>query len=170
MSREPVQPILRECRVVWNFVIKIELAEPPISKVQFDLLAQPALMPDAVTVSDNQHPDHETRDRPTDGQCRCACTAWWASRAEVLLKSVSTMPAEWQARQLPLTTSAPAPSGLTTASTTCSSPQAPRMGVCSMTLRTSRRCCWCIGPSVVPERQCIAAAPFDAHRWCSQSG
>src|ERR1700749_4502912 len=45
--------------MVRNLVVEIELAEPAVSKVQRDFLAQPALMANAVTVTDQEHPDHQ---------------------------------------------------------------------------------------------------------------
>src|SRR5262245_17905854 len=51
----------RECRVVGNLVFEIEATEPPICKMQLDLLAQFALEADAVAVADNQHPQHQLR-------------------------------------------------------------------------------------------------------------
>jgi hypothetical protein len=33
--------------------------EPPVGKVQLNLLAQPSFKADAVAVTHNQHPDHE---------------------------------------------------------------------------------------------------------------
>jgi len=49
-----------------NPVVDIELAEPSVGKMQLDLLAQTALVSNAVAVSDNEHPDHQFRiDRRT---------------------------------------------------------------------------------------------------------
>lgn len=45
--------------MMWDLVIEIELAEPAKGKVQFDLLDEPALRADAVTVADDEHPHHE---------------------------------------------------------------------------------------------------------------
>src|SRR6185436_7926409 len=56
-----LKTIDRKRGVMRDLVVEIELAEPPIGKVQLDLLAQTTLMSDAVAVSDNQHPDHEFR-------------------------------------------------------------------------------------------------------------
>src|SRR4029450_12684293 len=47
--------------MIGNLVIEIEPAEPPISQVQLNLLAQPPLEADAVAVANDQHPDHELR-------------------------------------------------------------------------------------------------------------
>jgi hypothetical protein len=52
-------PIDRERRMVGHLVVEIETTEPAIGKVKLHFLAQPALRTDAVTVADNQHPDHE---------------------------------------------------------------------------------------------------------------
>jgi len=56
---EAAQPIHRERRMVRNLVVEIELAEPAVSKVQRHFLAQPALMTNAIAVSDQEHPDHQ---------------------------------------------------------------------------------------------------------------
>jgi hypothetical protein len=48
-----------ERRMVRNLVVEIELAEPAVSKVQRHFLAQPALMTDAIAVTDQEHPDHQ---------------------------------------------------------------------------------------------------------------
>jgi hypothetical protein len=47
--------------MIGNLVIEIEPAEPPISQVQLNLLAQPPLEADAVAVANDQHPDQELR-------------------------------------------------------------------------------------------------------------
>src|SRR5262245_48488317 len=44
--------------MVRNLVVQIELAEPAVSKVQRDFLAQPTLMANAIAVTDQEHPDH----------------------------------------------------------------------------------------------------------------
>src|SRR6266508_4147384 len=63
---EAAVAIDRECRVIGDVVVEIEPAEPPVGKVQFNLLAQPSFKADAVAVTDNQHPDHQLRiDRGT---------------------------------------------------------------------------------------------------------
>src|SRR6266576_3800523 len=51
----------RPWRLTGNLVIEIEPAEPPISQVQLNLLAQPQLEADAVAVAHDQHSDHELR-------------------------------------------------------------------------------------------------------------
>ena len=56
---EAAVPIDRECRVVGYRVVQIEAAEPAVSKMQLDLLAQSPLEADAVAVADQQHPEHE---------------------------------------------------------------------------------------------------------------
>ena len=65
---EPVEPVLREGRVVRDLVIEVEPAEPAISQMQLDFLGQLALRAQAVAVPDNQHPDHQLRiyRRPAD--------------------------------------------------------------------------------------------------------
>ena len=40
---EPVQPVLREGRMVRNLVVEIEPAEPPIGQMELDFLGQLAL-------------------------------------------------------------------------------------------------------------------------------
>ncbi len=45
--------------MVRNLVVEIELAEPAISKMQRDFLTQPALMTNAIAVTDQEHPDHQ---------------------------------------------------------------------------------------------------------------
>jgi hypothetical protein len=45
--------------VVGNFVVEIELAEPTIGKMQPDFFTQTALVTDPVTISDDEHPDHQ---------------------------------------------------------------------------------------------------------------
>jgi hypothetical protein len=56
---EAAQPIHRERRMVRNLIVEIELAEPAVSKVQHHFLAQPALMANAIAVTDQKHPDHQ---------------------------------------------------------------------------------------------------------------
>ena len=45
--------------MVRNLIVEIELAEPAISKVQRNLLAQPPLMTNAIAVTDQKHPYHQ---------------------------------------------------------------------------------------------------------------
>src|SRR5215471_19077114 len=56
---EAAEPVHRECRMVRDFVVKIELAKPAVSKVQRHFLAQPALMANAIAVTDQKHSDHQ---------------------------------------------------------------------------------------------------------------
>ena len=56
---ETAKPIHREGRMVRNLIVEIELAEPAVSKVQRHFLAQPALMTNAIAVTDQQHPDDQ---------------------------------------------------------------------------------------------------------------
>src|SRR5262245_32340674 len=56
---EAAVAIDREGRVIGHPVFKIQAAEPTIGQVKLDLLAQLALEADAVTVPDDQHPQHE---------------------------------------------------------------------------------------------------------------
>ena len=58
---EAAVAIDREGRVIGHFVLEIETAEPAIGEMKLDLLAQLALMPDAVAVADNQHSQHQFR-------------------------------------------------------------------------------------------------------------
>src|SRR5471032_119444 len=62
------QPIDRERRVVRNLVIEIELAEPAVSEVEFDLLTKPALRTNAVAVTHQKHSHHQfgINRRPAD--------------------------------------------------------------------------------------------------------
>src|SRR5262245_13196765 len=55
---ETTMAIDRECRVIGHLVLKTQPAEPAISQVQLDLLAQLPLGADPVAVTDDQHPDH----------------------------------------------------------------------------------------------------------------
>ena len=56
---EAAQPIRRERRMVWNLIVEIELAEPAVRKVQRHFLAQPALVTNAIAVTDQEQPDHQ---------------------------------------------------------------------------------------------------------------
>jgi hypothetical protein len=56
-----LQTIDRKCRVMRHLVGEIELAEPAVTKMQLDLFAEAALVPNAVAVTHNQHPDHQFR-------------------------------------------------------------------------------------------------------------
>ncbi len=56
---EATVAVLREDRVIRHLVVKIEAAEPPVGKVERDLLGEPALRADAVAVADDEHPDQE---------------------------------------------------------------------------------------------------------------
>src|SRR5262245_30071021 len=56
---EAAMTIDRERRVIGHLVVEIQAAEPPISEVKLDFLAQLALEADAVAVADDQHPQHE---------------------------------------------------------------------------------------------------------------
>ena len=51
----------RERRVIGHLVVEIEATKPPVRKVKFDLLTQSPLGPDAVAITDDQHPDHKLR-------------------------------------------------------------------------------------------------------------
>src|SRR6202790_576623 len=70
---EAAKPIHRERRMVRNLIVEIELAEPAVSKVQRYFLAQPALMTNAIAVTDQEHPDHQLGiDRgPADVAVKC---------------------------------------------------------------------------------------------------
>jgi hypothetical protein len=59
LSPEAAEPIHRERRMVRNLIVEIEVAEPAVSKVQRHFLAQPALMTNAIAVTDQEHPDHQ---------------------------------------------------------------------------------------------------------------
>src|SRR2546422_10611895 len=45
--------------MIGNLVIELEAAEPTITEMKFDLLAQLPFKADAIAVAHNQHPDHE---------------------------------------------------------------------------------------------------------------
>ena len=45
--------------MVRNLVVEIGLAEPAIRKMQRDFLTQPALMTNAIAVTDQEHPDRQ---------------------------------------------------------------------------------------------------------------
>jgi hypothetical protein len=49
----------RERRVMGHLVVESEATEPTIGEVKFDLLAQLALEADAVTIANDEHPQHE---------------------------------------------------------------------------------------------------------------
>jgi hypothetical protein len=50
-----------ESRVIRHLAIQAQTAKPAISEVQVNLLAQPALRPDAIAIADQQHPDEQLR-------------------------------------------------------------------------------------------------------------
>jgi hypothetical protein len=56
-----LKTIDRKRGVMRDPVVEIKLAELSVGKVQLDLLAQTALVSDAVAVSNNEHPDHQFR-------------------------------------------------------------------------------------------------------------
>mmetsp|Transcript_24384 Transcript_24384/g.45415 ORF Transcript_24384/g.45415 Transcript_24384/m.45415 type:complete len:213 (+) Transcript_24384:109-747(+) len=58
VAEAPV-PILGKCRVIWNWIRQIHLAEPTIGEVQMDLFAQTTFWPNAHDVSQQQHPHHQ---------------------------------------------------------------------------------------------------------------
>src|ERR1700674_4514013 len=47
--------------MIGDLVVEIQATEPPIGKVELNLLAQAAFRADAVAVTDDQHPHHEFR-------------------------------------------------------------------------------------------------------------
>ena len=57
---EAMQLVRRERRVVRDLVVKVEPAEPAIRQMKLDLLGQLALRAQAVAITDNQHPDHQS--------------------------------------------------------------------------------------------------------------
>ena len=69
--------------MIGNLVIELEAAEPTITEMKFDLLAQLPFKADAIAVADNEHPDHQLRiDRgPPDLA---------VERRQLLAKSTST--------------------------------------------------------------------------------
>jgi hypothetical protein len=56
---EATVAILRERRVIWNPVFQSKATEPAVGKIQMDLFAEAALGPNAETITDDQHPDHQ---------------------------------------------------------------------------------------------------------------
>jgi hypothetical protein len=56
---EATVAIFGEGRVIWNPVFQSKATEPAVGKIQMDLFAEAALGPDAETVADDQHPDHQ---------------------------------------------------------------------------------------------------------------
>jgi hypothetical protein len=57
----PAVAINRKRRMIGNPVIELEAAEPTITEMKFDLLAQLPFKADAIAVPDNEHPDHQLR-------------------------------------------------------------------------------------------------------------
>ena len=53
--------ILREGRVIWDFVFQTQPAEPAIGQVQVHLFAQSTLGTNAIAVADDQHAHHQFR-------------------------------------------------------------------------------------------------------------
>src|SRR5215475_15537178 len=47
--------------MIGNLVIELEAAEPTITEMKFDLLAQLPFKADAIAVANNEHPDHQLR-------------------------------------------------------------------------------------------------------------
>src|ERR1700751_4278489 len=45
--------------MVRNLIVEIELAEPAVSKMQRHFLTQPALMTNAIAITDQKYPDHQ---------------------------------------------------------------------------------------------------------------
>src|SRR5262249_61071932 len=58
---EAPMAILRERRMIRNFVIEPKTAEPPVSQVQGHLFTETAFRADAVAIAYDQHPDHQLR-------------------------------------------------------------------------------------------------------------
>ena len=56
-----LKTIDRKRRVMRDLVGEIELAKPAVTKMQLDLFAEAALVPNTVAVTHNQHPDHQFR-------------------------------------------------------------------------------------------------------------
>ena len=50
---------LPERRVVRDFILQVELAEPAVGQMQLDFLTELAFRADAVAVVDNEHPDRQ---------------------------------------------------------------------------------------------------------------
>jgi len=58
---ETAVTVLRKSRVIRNTVGQIKTAEPAISEVQMDLLAEPPLGADAKAIAHQQHPNEQFR-------------------------------------------------------------------------------------------------------------
>jgi len=56
---EAAVTIDRERRMIGDRVVEIEPAEPSVGQMQLNLLAQPPLKADAVTIPNDQHPQQE---------------------------------------------------------------------------------------------------------------
>jgi len=54
--------VLRRRALVRHLTVEVQLAEPAKGEVQMNILAQPALGPDAIPVTDDQHADHRLLD------------------------------------------------------------------------------------------------------------
>src|SRR3546814_19305642 len=86
---EAAVPVLGEGRVVRHRTVQAEPAEPAIRQVEMNLVAQPALRPDAHAIADDQHSAHALRlDRGTAGRseerrvgnaCVSPCRCWGAA-------------------------------------------------------------------------------------------
>jgi len=58
---EASMAVLRERRVIRNLAVQAQPAEPAISEVQMDFIAEPPFRPDTETVAHQQHPDQQFR-------------------------------------------------------------------------------------------------------------
>jgi hypothetical protein len=56
---EAAVPVLGERRVIRHRPIQTEPAEPPVSQIEVNLIAQAPLRSDAEAVTDQKHPDHQ---------------------------------------------------------------------------------------------------------------
>jgi hypothetical protein len=76
---EPVEPVLRKCRVVWDLVIKVEPAEPAVSQMQLDILGQFALRAKGRSNTRQSTSGSSTRD--LSRACRSHCNRGAVARA-----------------------------------------------------------------------------------------
>jgi hypothetical protein len=58
---ETAVPVLGKRRVIRNRISQVEATKSAVSQIQMNLIAEPPLRPDAKTITDQQHPDHQLR-------------------------------------------------------------------------------------------------------------
>ena len=83
---EPAMAVAREGGMVGNFAVQSQTAEPSIGEVEVHLLAKPSLGPNAHTISNDQHPDHQLgSDRGTAHRA----VEWLQLRADAFPRSTN---------------------------------------------------------------------------------